>query len=771
MNFLNRHNSGQTKTAHTIRARWTWLSALWFLFTSCSYLTAQTVWHWSHPLPSQGSLFAVTYGSGHFVAVGDLGTVLTSPDAATWTSSFPQHDTNLRDVAYGNETFVMVGEPTAEERFGNLLTSAILTSTDGTTWTETAPIPGHYILRLVFTNDLFIGFGGNEWEGVPVIVTSPDGVTWTERWRGKESSSWSPGYDFPGREVAVAVGNGTIVVNAAPTTDNCAPQSFLVSTNSLDWAEVSIVQLNGCIQSLHLNFGLGKFLAVAVADDPFAGGRPNHKVLMSGDGFTWEAISEDWDTSDDYLDGALGFGNGSFLVLSSGLTNGSSAIALTSTNGRTWTEHFVAGLDVGTWGGQEHTISRLIYAQNLFVIVGQPQRGQYNFNDYPYIFTSPDGLNWSRRFGATISGLGGVAANDRRVVTLGTVGSDAVILASRDGRDWQQTQRWSGPPFWSSIISGSGRFVVAGDSGILTSPDGDNWSIQTNAGTGWSYLRSGMNRILALGGESSADGKFHYKLGISSDGLAWATQRLDNVSCARDVATDGQSVVLIGNENASDCNLGPWSIWLWTNGVIWTQVHRELTTPCPAFVAFGNGRYLIPEGPYNTTGPAVLTSNDGVNWTKQIPILERGPGDLIFEGISSLIFAHGNFYATDYAYDIPEVLSSADGLRWKAHPTDFQALSGLAAGPQGLFALNGFLGGILYSPWDLVLTTPDRGPDGAFRIWLTGPSGANVQVQRASTLNDWVDWRTVTLGDSPVLVEDPDVSASSRRFYRGVLLP
>jgi len=48
-------------------------------------------------------------------------------------------------------------------------------------------------------------------------------------------------------------------------------------------------------------------------------------VLISGDGFTWEILSENWDSFDGYPYGAaLGFGNGSFFVLSTVYTNDSS---------------------------------------------------------------------------------------------------------------------------------------------------------------------------------------------------------------------------------------------------------------------------------------------------------------------------------------------------------------------------------------------------------------------------------------------------------------
>jgi hypothetical protein len=66
----------------------------------------------------------VTYGNGLFVAVGDGGTILTSPDGVNWTRGPRGRATRLFGVTYGNGLFVAVG------RFGT-----ILTSPDGVTWT------------------------------------------------------------------------------------------------------------------------------------------------------------------------------------------------------------------------------------------------------------------------------------------------------------------------------------------------------------------------------------------------------------------------------------------------------------------------------------------------------------------------------------------------------------------------------------------------------------------------------------------------------------
>ncbi len=42
-------------------------------------------WNWRDPLPQGNLLDGISYGNNTFVAVGDVGTVLTSPDGATWT--------------------------------------------------------------------------------------------------------------------------------------------------------------------------------------------------------------------------------------------------------------------------------------------------------------------------------------------------------------------------------------------------------------------------------------------------------------------------------------------------------------------------------------------------------------------------------------------------------------------------------------------------------------------------------------------------------------
>ena len=55
------------------------------------------------------SFYAVTYGGGMFVAVGNAGTFLTSPDGVNWTRRESGTGQPLFGVTYGNGTFVAVG--------------------------------------------------------------------------------------------------------------------------------------------------------------------------------------------------------------------------------------------------------------------------------------------------------------------------------------------------------------------------------------------------------------------------------------------------------------------------------------------------------------------------------------------------------------------------------------------------------------------------------------------------------------------------------------
>jgi len=99
------------------------------------------------------------------------------------------------------------------------------------------------------------------------------------------------------------------------------------------------------------------------------------------------------------------------------------------------------------------------YGDGLFVAVGK--RGA--------IFTSWDGVNWTKRDSKTRTDLWGVTYGNGLFVAVGILGT---ILTSPDGMSWMRQASGTSNSLYG-VTYGNGRFVAVGDNGtitILTSP-------------------------------------------------------------------------------------------------------------------------------------------------------------------------------------------------------------------------------------------------------------------------------------------------------------
>lgn len=101
-----------------------------------------------------------------FVAVGDQGALLSSPDGVAWTTRTSGVSVTLRDVAYGAGTFVAVGNA-----------GVILTSTNGLDWLSGSSPSSRDLHAVVWHSDRFYAVGGDYSAGAETL-TSQDGTTW-----------------------------------------------------------------------------------------------------------------------------------------------------------------------------------------------------------------------------------------------------------------------------------------------------------------------------------------------------------------------------------------------------------------------------------------------------------------------------------------------------------------------------------------------------------------------------------------------------------------
>ncbi|MBD8050824.1 fibronectin type III domain-containing protein [Limnohabitans radicicola] len=162
----------------------------------------------SLPTAAAGRRFNdVTYLFGRFIAIGESGTIVYSPDGVTWTASTINSTSslsgvNLSAMAASGSTLMAVGQG-----------GTVLTTGDGVTWTAQATNITQNLNAVAISNAVnatlpavtsvasfwvVVGDGG-------AVYTSVDGITWTAKNTGLESvtSAW--------RSVAVLVNTSSIL--------------------------------------------------------------------------------------------------------------------------------------------------------------------------------------------------------------------------------------------------------------------------------------------------------------------------------------------------------------------------------------------------------------------------------------------------------------------------------------------------------------------------------------------------------------------------------
>lgn len=233
-------------------------------------------WLRQNPSPTENSLVAVAWSGSQYVAVGEAGKILTSPDGANWTVSNVVSD--LLDVTWGGDRFVAVGEH-----------GTILTSPDGTAWTSQNSSWDYYLCGVSWSGDQFVAVGPG------VVLTSPDGVNWANFNSGSEYNLY--GVTWSGSQF-VAVG---------------WPSLILTSPDGVTWTNQSSSTTN-VLSKVAWNGNL--FVVVGYQGT----------ILTSRDGISWSTRNSG---TQDYLEDVV-WGANRFVVV------GASGTILTSPDGISW---------------------------------------------------------------------------------------------------------------------------------------------------------------------------------------------------------------------------------------------------------------------------------------------------------------------------------------------------------------------------------------------------------------------------------------------------
>ncbi len=338
------------------------------------------------------------------------------------------------------------------------------------------------------------------------------------------------------------------------------------------------------------------------------------------------------------------------------------------------------------------------------------------------IITSADGVTWANRSFPTEASLYGVASTDGRVVA---VGAGGLILSSPDAITW--TKRDSGTQGDLYGITWTGRsFVAVGSAGtVLTSPDGTVWTKQTSGST--DALRgvvwNGAQFVVVGGSIQLAT------ILTSADGITWTKRTASTGVQLNAVAWNGTQFVAVGAGGATMTS---------RDGVAWRSAFSGVGSELRG--VSWNGTQFLAVG-FNI----VLSSQDGVTWTKRDPGLNRAP--LPYNSPVGTIYGSAwNGRRFVVVGDGGVIITSTDGVEWIWQSTrlelDFTSVSSsgsrtVATGTNATFISTD---GVSWASTIPVRTYPTVGRPGV--VW-----GGNqfLRLSRGiSTSRDGLSWTSPT---------------------------
>jgi len=557
-------------------------------------------WQWSNPKPQGNSLVDVVWNGSLYVAVGHMGSIITSPDGVTWTLrdsglNMGMHQKNLYNITWTGSKFFAYG-----------FQVQALSSTDGISWTETGTnVSGLY--RVHWNGTQFVGL--RRGFGSTSSYTSTDGINW--------------GQQNP-------VGDGKTAFQAEGLAWNGTDQYVVVSLN----AQIASSS-DGQTWTRHaLPSGTSLKDVIWTGSQYVAVGRTGAYVT-SPDGTTWTVQTP---ITSSNLTSIVW--TGSQYVASSYTT------AFTSPNGSTWTSHDLNPPSVSYTG----TVNDVIWANGQLLSVSAigsiktssdgaawTERATAVSFDSSYdiiwdgaqyvavgqagmIITSPDGVNWTSRVPSTTNNLIGIVKSNNLYVAVGRKGT---VATSTNSVDW--VDHSIGGADLAKVAWTGSSFVAVGSAGnVQVSSDGSNWTAYT---VGTDNLRDVTwtgSLLVAVG--------FNGVIYTSPDGTSWTSRTSGITEGLNSVVWTGQQLVAVGRG----------SVVTSPDGVTWTTQDPGTGNTFTDVIWTGDNFVAVcGSGGINTNVDYLYTSPDGVTWTWQVTLSNKAPFAVV-KGGNQLLMISGN---------------------------------------------------------------------------------------------------------------------------------
>ena len=624
--------------------------------------------NWAFRSIPVSTAYNVAWNGNLFVATTSNTTVMTSPDAITWTSrSLNPNMTNTYGIAYSPAwgVWIVCGYNISATAGG-----AIQYSYDGINWNYTAMNVANTTAGLVLydvqwnpTNNYFQIVGSNAYmyqissqltlSNIPQTFPS---ASFNNIWQ----TAWSPTLGL-----WAGVGSGTYSIASSPDGVNWTGRSTAFTTAGYG------VAWNGSY-----------FVAV---------GQGTNTIALSSNGTTWTAYASNASNYTSAGYGVIWSSNLSTWVATGQAATGAGGGGTgftTSPDGVTWTQRGSAGVDntgltvqynplLNQWlmgGAGNHSLATssdgvlwqgrtglAIFSTQVNGVIFSPQLGLWCAvgQGTNTVATSQDGINWiGRSSGVNTVGQAIIWSPQLGLFVMGGFGTFQ-IATSQDGITWTSqtsaiTSQVNGLA-WSSNLSlfvavGYGSYTAA------TSPTGVTWTGRTGlfTSTGYAVTWNPQLSQFVAGGTGTT-----YNLTTSADGISWIgtsniNNLMTNVYC---VSWGGQVWVAGGTGTNTLCSS--------VDGVAWTGRGAGVISSAVWGVAFNfshqssvNGAMWMAVG----TGTNVFASSpDGATWTG------RTTGATLTTGYAVIFYPPSGLWIATGAGGIN--ISGNNGSNWASQTT------------------------------------------------------------------------------------------------------
>jgi len=613
----------------------------------------------------------ISYVNNLYVAGGSSGVLTTSTDAIAWTYRTSGTTSNLADIAYGNNVYVL-------SSYGS-----IRTSTDTIVWeARTSGFdPFNNVGPLVYTT-FFVG--GN---ATAQINVSTNGVVWTARTSGFSSiiTDLIFGdniYVLGGSGTSISVSTDTIVWTARTTFSGSTNMNLLYAPGQLNSYVASgnvgnIFTSTDTIVWTRRTSGTTNFVgALSYENNTYVIGGSGGTIITSTDAVVWTARTSNTTNG---LNGGITYENDLFVIVGSSGTIITSPVFDTkgsisqSTDTISWTAR-TSGLN------ETIDLNTITYQNGLYLVGG----------DSGVIITSTDGTTWKVKSSINSNNINDFVGDNNRlyqnsIITSGTkdyvaVGDVGTVL-SGNGEDISRTVEYfydtngasTDGVYWTLRTNAGSQFTtntaaLFNDGKFYTTVnDGSTLSVSTDT-IAWTLRTIGISKLSFNTEEPSwtrivydeSDGSYYLggrqqvygRVAYSSDGIVWE---------ARDPGVGNSNLNSFGAFNGLLLvgSVGNGHIEVSTDkGITWSRRTTGLGIVTYYDFAYHKGLYVS-----TTTSSGLVVSTDSISWTL------RTTG-IVGNGLN--LHSTGNYLLFNASLSGKRfVLSSTDTISWEGYNTEF----------------------------------------------------------------------------------------------------